>query len=239
MKIERLFPIAVLCLVLPAPIRAQTVENFAFSDVNLDIPDGRLSGTSDTRAVTSAGTSIQDVQVSFDITGGPAFNGDLYVYLLHDSGFAVLLNRPGRTSGNIIGYGDNGLDVTFSDAAVNGDIHNYRVTLFGNSTTPVDPAYQAPLTGLWAPDGRNVQPSLSYDTTPRSAILSSFNGLNPSGTWTLFLADTSAGGTAVLSSWALSIQTIPEPGTACLLLCGAGLLGFRACRPRRRGATHV
>jgi subtilisin-like proprotein convertase family protein len=44
--------------------------------------------------------------------------------------------------------------------------------------------------------------------------LSSFNGLNPNGTWTLFLADASGGAPNTLVSWGLDITgtaAVPEP----------------------------
>src|SRR5205823_2621880 len=60
------------------------------------IPDGNPAGFSDTRnidlgALPSGTTSeITDVNVRLNISGG--YNGDLYGYLVHSSGFAVLLN---------------------------------------------------------------------------------------------------------------------------------------------------
>ena len=219
-------------LALSLGLQAQGWQTFSFNEVNRDIPDGSVSGTSDTRSVSASGNQIEDVEVTLTLGGDRAFNGDLYAHLQHEDGFAVLLNRPGRTAGNTFGYADNGFDVTFSDGAPNGDIHNYSLTLFGNVNTPVDPAYQLPLTGLWAPDGRYVLPGSSYDTTPRTATLSSFNGLDPNGSWTLFLADTSQGGTATLKGWSISVKAIPEPGVYTLLLLG--MAAFVLPRFRRR-----
>src|ERR1051326_3044652 len=97
-------------------------------------------------------------------------NGDLYVYVTHGDNTAVLINRTGRRADNGLGYPDNGFDVTFSDSAVNGDIHQYRLTLFGNQTTPVDQNFVNPLTGTWAPDGRTVSPSTVLDTDSRTSF---------------------------------------------------------------------
>ena len=115
---------------------------------------------------------------------------------------------------NSFGYADGGFGVTFSDTAPNGDIHTYP--------SPVVPP--GPLTGLWQPDGRNVNPSLVQDSDLRSAFLSSFNGLNASGTWTLLVADLSPVGSGVFASWGLEITgaIVPEPATTALLLLGAG-----------------
>lgn len=80
-----------------------------------------------------------------------------------------------------------------------------------------------PVTGTYQPDARNVDPASALDTSPRSAFLGSFAGLDPNGDWTFFIADTSPGGTAVLQSWNLTITGVPEP-TPGVLLVGSTLL---------------
>ena len=111
---------------------------------------------------------ITDVDVSLHIVGTPdanpfAFNGDLYVYLVHDSGFAVLLNRVGAMLGVPFGYDDNGVMIVLDDAAANGDVHLYR--------NVVTPALGAPITGAWRPDGRATDPNVVLNTDPRTALL--------------------------------------------------------------------
>jgi subtilisin-like proprotein convertase family protein len=176
-------------------------------EVNQAIPDGLLSGLSDTRTLSLPGmVSITDVQVSLTISGG--FNGDYYAYLTHGTGFSVLLNRPGRTTTNPLGYADSGLDVTFSDLAAD-DVHLYQ-----------DVVGPGVLTGLWAPDGRNVHPATSLDTSPRTAFLTAFNGLDPNGSWTLFVADVDGGAQGQWISWGLQISAVPEPATISLTLLG-------------------
>ena len=168
--------------------------------VNYTVPDGSLVGIVSSMNITTPIGSITNVKVTLNITNG--YNGDLYAYLVHQSGFAILLNRVGKTVSNPFGYGDPGFNVTLDDAAANGDVHDYRVTLFGNAVTPIG----GPLTGVWAPDGRNVNPLTVLDTDPRTALLGSFQGLDPNGQWTLFVADLSAGNTSTLVSWGLEIQ---------------------------------
>jgi hypothetical protein len=52
--------------------------------------------------------------------------------------------------------------------------------------------------------------------------LDSFNGLDPNGSWTLYIADVaSGGGFGTLRSWGLEITAIPEPTPAALLVCYA------------------
>src|SRR2546426_5405996 len=189
-----LFP--VLASALTA--HAQNFETYTFTTFggqpSLAIADGSASGVSDVRSLNSAVTAIGNFTVFLNISG--EFNGDLYAYLRHDSGFSILLNRPGRTADSPSGYGDSGFNITLSDFATR-DIHSYGAV--------VTPATGSPLTGAWQPDGRNVDPSLVLDSTARTATLSSFAGLSASGDWTLFLADMQSGGTSALESWSLQV----------------------------------
>ena len=89
------------------------------------IPDGNATGWASSGTVNDPNaTLIQNVTVSLSISGG--WTGDLSAYLQHGSDMVVLLNHAGKTSANPLGYGDSGLNVTFMDAAPNGDIHNYQ-----------------------------------------------------------------------------------------------------------------
>ena len=203
---------------------AQTTVTNLFPNLNKVIPDGQATGMSDTRTLTFSNplfVSISDIQVSLTIAGG--FNGDLYGYLVHDSGFAVLLNRVGRTSSNLLGYGDAGMNLTLS--ASGNDIHNYA------SHSPIFDGDQ--LTGTWAPDGRNVDPESVLDSDEQTALLGSFNGTNPNGNWTLFLADLDYGEEGTLVQWGLVISAIPEPSTWTLMGLGGFALAIRLLRRRR------
>ena len=197
---------------------SQTTVTNNFS-VNKTTPDGSTSGLADSQTLDFSGLQLNQIvslQVNLNVSGG--FNGDYYAYLVHDGGFAVLLNRAGRTSGNHFGYSDGGLNVTFSDGSPN-DIHNYQ-----NVTPPA-----SPLTGMWAPDGRNVDPANALNTDPRTALLGSFNGQDPSGQWTLFISDVADGAQGSLVNWGLVITAVPEPSSAMLIFLG--LAGFCASRP--------
>ena len=126
--------------------------NFNYPGLLRDIPDQNPFGVTDARTINVApGATITDINVSLTInaTGSGGFNGDLYVTLQHQSGFSVLLNRPGARPGTPSGYSDNGLSVTFDDSSPN-DIHSYRLVLSGDENT----AISGVLAGAWAPDGR-------------------------------------------------------------------------------------
>lgn len=181
---------------------------------SLLVPDNDANGVSDTEIFGLAGYTITGVQVSLNISGG--YTGDFYAYLRHGaSGFAVLLNRTGSSAANPYGYADGGFNVTFSDGAANGNIHSYQ-----NTSNPQGGV----LTGLWQPDG---------------GWLNSFNGLDPSGAWTLYLADLSALGIGTLTGWGLTVTAeapvaptvVPDGGaTYGLLIVGFGAVAFAARR---------
>jgi subtilisin-like proprotein convertase family protein len=202
---------------------AQTSVTNIFQNINRVIPDGQKTGMSDTHTLTFANpsfSSITDVQVTLTISGG--FNGDFYGYLVHNNGFAVLLNRVGRTTGNSVGYSNGGMDVTFS--ADGSDVHNYAA---------YSPSFDGnQLTGTWAPDGRDVDPQTVLNTDSQTALLGSFDGTDPNGTWTLFLADLDFGQQGTLVQWGVIVSAIPEPSTWALMGLGGFALGMRLIRRR-------
>lgn len=185
--------------------QASTVIAHTWS-VSTAVPDNSSTGWSDTRTIVSPEGSITDVQVHLKLSGG--FNGDLYAYLAHESGFAILLNRPGRSAGNPDGSFTTGIDAVFSSAA------------------DLDAHHASGFTGTFQPDGRNVSPYLVTDTSPRTAMLTSFLGGDPAGDWTLFIADLSPLYQSTVLEWGIIITAdvvaIPEPGPlagiACMLL---------------------
>ncbi len=197
----------------------QTPYTNLFPDINAPIPDGALTGWSDTRTVDIPAVGVvSNLQVTLTISGG--FNGDLYASLTHESGYAVLLNRTGRTAADGAGYSDSGFTVTFGLGALN-DIHLYQGVTGAVS----------PLTGLWGPDGREVHPLSVLDTDPRTALLNSFVGSSPNGSWTLFLADVDGGGApATLVNWGLIIM-VPEPTTVGLAVLGLCFLVLGRSKP--------
>jgi subtilisin-like proprotein convertase family protein len=189
------------------------------------IPDGDPAGLVSYMPIFGGAPEITKVTVTLELSGG--FNGDLYVHLSHDSGFAVLLNRVGRTAEEPLGYLDAGLSVTFDDQAIQGDIHRYRETLGG-------PVLNGPLTGAWQPDGRTTLPTMTVASDLRGASLAGFRGLDPKGQWTLVVADFGGGGEATLVKWGLTITTVPEPQSVGVAAAG-GLL-VSGWLVRRKGA---
>jgi subtilisin-like proprotein convertase family protein len=191
------------------------------------IPDGDLNGIQNSQSIGGMQPYMSDVNVTLNISGG--FNGDLYAFLTHNGKTAILLNRVGRSGSSSVGYSDAGFGPDGSSSAftlddqAGHDVHSYRTvsyTLNGSGQ----------LTGSWQPDARNIDPlspGSAFDSANRFGTLSQFNGFDPNGTWTLFIADTSSGAESTIVSWGLQITAAPEPGIACLMLAGGALLSFR------------
>lgn len=209
------------------------------------IPDNSQVGWADTRQVSGLTGEILDVNVGLQLSGG--WNGDLYSWLVHSTGFAVLLNRVGGTGVNPPGYGDAGMSMMLDDQGEKGDIHWYGGGFIPTTTAwPTVPDGAPTPSDNWKPDGRYVDPiDGDVGVTPRTALLSSFNGLNPNGDWTLFIADVAAVETSTLTSWTLNIHTaaVPEPaslvqGAVVVLLMGGVMGVYRLRGQKRRFHSH-
>jgi len=98
------------------------------------------------------------------------------------------------------------------------------------------------LTGFYQPDGRNISPLSDpgvLSATAPTALLSSFDGMDANGAWTLFVADVSPGGTGTLESWSLIVNGgttgVPDGASTLLMLaggCGLLLAGTKEKKPR-------
>jgi hypothetical protein len=204
MKTLKTLALLALLGTVASPVQAQITESYTFTN-NRVVPDGNAAGLSDVRALGSAIGTISSMKVRLKIVG--EFNGDMYGYLRQENATStnrcVIINRSGKTANNPYGYADSGFDVTFQDGAANGDVHVYQ-----NVAKPAD---GSPLTGIWQPDGRRVDPAIITDLSPRSSALTNFISLNAAGTWTLFLADIESGGTNMLVTWGMDITGVANP----------------------------
>lgn len=173
--------------------------------VGATVPDNNPSGLADTRTVSGlTDMLITDVSVNLNLTGG--WNGDLFAYLTHGSGFVVLLDRVGYNNVGPLGYGDAGMNVTFTSSAT-ANIHDYG----GLST------FSSPPSGNWLPDNSAI-------TVASPGSLASFAGLDPNGTWTLFVADLSGGSISTLAGWGLDLNLVAIPEVETYV--AAALAGF-------------
>ncbi len=177
-----------ICLIA-ATLSAQatiytTNWNSGFANAGV-VPDNNFSGWSDSRSVSTmpAGTFV-GLSIDLQLTGG--WNGDLYAYLVHSTGFSVLLDRVGAPGVGAFGYGDAGMNVNL--AATGSSIHGYG----GGSVFSATP------TGTWLTDNT-------------SGSLASFLSTTPNGTWSLFIADLSGGGVTTVQSWGLQMDIVAVP----------------------------
>ncbi|MEP2776552.1 MAG: proprotein convertase P-domain-containing protein [Luteolibacter sp.] len=201
-------PFFILCVLFPVAANAASTTFTQTWNISTAIPDNDDVGFTDMRTVSAPEiTEIESMTVNLTLSGG--WNGDLFAYLVHDSGFSVLLNRVGKDSANPDGAGSSGLNITFSEGA-SSDVH---------TTIPLTGIM---VSGNYQPDGRTTDPLFVDSGDARTAMLGSFTGLDANGIWTLFIADQAAGDTSTLESWSLSITGVPEPTTA--LLGGLGML---------------
>src|SRR5262249_46874696 len=65
---------------------------------------------------------------------------------------------------------------------------------------------------------------------PDGGTLTSFDSLDPNGTWTIFFADMSSGAQSTLISWGLEVQPVPEPVTWALIIFGGLAMIFHVVR---------
>lgn len=205
--------ITLLAIALNASAIVPSTYSASWSGTQI-IPDNNAGGIAFPFNISAPGPSyISSVTVDLNIAGG--WNGDLYAYLSHGGGFAVLLNRVGRTALDPDGFGASGFNISLADANAT-DIHNFS---------------GSPVNGSFAPDGRGIDPFNALDTLPRNAMLGNFIGYNPNGSWTLFFADVAPAAVSTIQSWTVSIEAVPEPSVIGLAVLGAIALAIH--RPRR------
>jgi subtilisin-like proprotein convertase family protein len=183
-----------------------------------DETDPIPSGVGLASTIASSGFigNIGSLTVTLDISGGN--NGDLYAYLSYDGVLVTILNRPGVSGGNPFGDPGSGFNVSLIDAA-SVNLNSFAGTA-GLSTT-----------GTFNVNGTS-------GNNGSAAFGSAYNGLNPNGTWTLYVENEVSGGeSSSLVSWTLAINAVPEPTNVALGVFGvcavAGRLraGWKKSRP--------
>jgi hypothetical protein len=184
--------------------------SYSYTGSAVNIPDGNLSGWSDSHTFSAIPSVIESVTVDLSISGG--YNGDLYAYLSHGGALVPLLNRVGVGTGNSFGYSTSGMTLTLSDAGTL-NIHGVSAPSSG---------------GTYRPDGRAIDPLSAVSAFDAAGVVSFGSAFGPkdaNGAWTLFLADVSGGGgQPVLQGWSLDITAVPEPVNVALG-CFAGVFG--------------
>lgn len=200
------------------------------SGLNLTIPDNGYNGTLASMASHSivvpaqppSANMIDDLNVT--IAMRHTWVGDLTIKLGAPNGTIItLLNRPGLVTPDngtgCCGRSDNfliSLPITYDDSAA----ISAEVMGTGTSTNNIGDG------AVGTADG-NIFAS-APDGSSHPGNLTSLNGINPSGAWTLYIGDSESADTGALDSWSLSISAVPEPATIGLLAIGAlGLIRRR------------
>lgn len=231
---------------IAATASAQVFQGDLFRDTSNPnpgkaIPDGDLNGVvlSDNVNIHTP-VDINRFTVYLDVAGDPVgANGDLNIFIKSPGAngvIAQLVNRPGVTGTNPLGYQDNGIHVDFYDGAdpsgaSHTDFHYYQN----------DPVYgvisdTTGVTGVFKTDGRDLDPlpvtgGSAFDTAGRTKTLAGFQGIDPYGDWTLFAVDVSSGGSSIIKDWGIDFSPIPEPQSYAMVI-GAGLMAFGIYRRR-------
>ena len=159
------------------------------------IPDGSPVGVVFSGSVSGQPAGSTVSGLTVDLTITGGYNGDLYAYLIAPNGTLVVLMNQPGVAVNGFGASGAGMNITLSDA---GSTSIQSVTTGADNFTGT---YQA------------------------AGTLSSFNGSQANGNWTLFFADlSSGGGQSSLTGWSLNLTVVPEPVEMALGLFAAMLL---------------
>jgi large repetitive protein len=216
MHIARLSLAAALLVTVGAAQAAFTFTNPSAIAIGPD--SGPANPYPSSILVSGTGTSLTSLTVDF-FELGHIYPGDIYAVLEGPTGAAVVLMSDVGGDADI-----TGVDLTFDDAAAgtipdNGPIVSgtYQVSQYGDAETLPAPA-----------------PSPAFGTN-----LSTFAGLDPNGTWNLWLYDDANGdGGSLAGGWGLNLEfdpaQIPVPASALLLLTGLGTLAGVGRMRRRR-----
>jgi subtilisin-like proprotein convertase family protein len=160
---------------------------------NTTIVDGNPANlTVNTMNLSSAGLDPSLSSLTVTLNITGGNNSGLYAYLVApNDATVILMNQPG-VSVNGFGATGAGMNITLSDAFTSqGSIQS------ATSGSVLGGTYNA------------------------AGSLSGFGGGNPNGTWTLYFADTIAGGgDATLKGWSLDITAVPEPVNVALGVFG-------------------
>jgi len=139
-----------------------------------------------------------------------SFGDDLAVALEGPTGLAVLILTDAGGNSNFNGT------YTFSDGSPllnNGS--------YGNTNTNIPG-------GIYGPSTYGFNPISDLLTSGNS--LSAFNGLNPNGTWKVWLWDDQVANVGSLHGVSLKIAAVPESATWAMMIGGLGLVGMQMRR---------
>lgn len=183
------------------------------------LPFTEVGSSSDYTATFSGSQVIPDNDYS-----GVAYLMNFGAVGLNISDVSVTLNISGGYNGDLYAYLSDGSTLVQllnpNPAVSTSGFDNVTLSETGAS---IPTGGSGPLTGNYIAYGN----------------LSSFNGADPNGNWTLFLADLSAGDTSTLTGFTVDITAVPEPTSVGLILFGCGFVVAEFARRCRKKTPCV
>jgi len=166
----------------------------------------------------SAGISIQDTAAP---TAASPYPSTINVSGLSGIISKVTVKYTGLTHGYpsdidmMLVAPDGTRAVIFSDAGGKFPVSNLTVTLDDGAASSL-PNDSAIASGSYRPTNYSTGDTFPAPapSTPAAVLLSTFNGLNPSGVWSLYVVDDSISDSGSIGSWSLTITTAQpiQPG---------------------------
>jgi subtilisin-like proprotein convertase family protein len=136
-----------------------------------------------------------------------SFYGDLDMMLQAPGGQLLLFLSDAGSTNDANGsytFRDGFAAMQSSGTNINQANGNYGVSQYGTGDVFLAPS-----------------PAASYTNT---TFAGAFNGLNPNGTWNLWIMDDAGGDAGWIMSSTLSVSAVPEPGTIAVLGLGVAAL---------------
>jgi subtilisin-like proprotein convertase family protein len=186
--------------------------------IDQNIPDNNAAGTSSTIKINDSGT-ISSLEIFVSVEHG--WVGDLIYTLTDGTATITLMNQPSAPLGNSSRDLTAQYPLIFSDSAL------VKAETIGAVDTPGQVC-----TIIGGSSGCTNTMFIPIEA------LSTFNGTDVQGDWTLNISDNWAGDTGILAYWYLAAtvddgngNTVPEPAT--LALVGLAMAGMALSRRRR------
>jgi len=190
------------CCVFTTQLIAQTCNDYGNAP-GLATMDNAL--VTDMVAVPATTEIVSDVNVSVDITH--TWSADLEVTLTSPAGTTVALVYDACGA-------DDDIVATFDDAAAG-------LPPSSGGTCPATNGPYQPESNLGTVAGANTAPGVQG--------LSSFNGEDPSGMWTLNVYDDGGGDGGTVNSWSVEVCTVPNCNDPCFAEYDPAATGNTAC----------
>lgn len=136
--------------------------------------------------------------------------------------------------------------ILMSDTGGSLDVNNVTLT-FDDAAAGSLPDSTQIATGTFKPTNIGAGDTFAAPAPagPYAATLSTFNNLNPNGTWSLYIVDDTSGDVGTMAlGWSLTIQTMPTAASVSisgrvLTEDGRGIFGARVLMTGENGETRV